>query len=172
MAQRPLSHEGRHGRCRRGMRSGLVGTQLTATHVRAMLGTCGSRRPVASSSPPSGSPHRTPRAHRRLHRPDPARVRRHRGDPPRRCGRPPGDGVRHLGTDLGAIRPVIDRVFDGLDEMSAVHRYLESNAQVGKMVVRVRWALTSSEAGPRRSGAPSLPSCASDDPHGEVVEVV
>jgi NADPH:quinone reductase-like Zn-dependent oxidoreductase len=42
------------------------------------------------------------------------------------------------GLTSGAIRPVIDRVFDGLDEMSAAHSYLESNAQVGKVVVRVR----------------------------------
>ncbi|MFE4062252.1 zinc-binding dehydrogenase [Streptomyces sp. NPDC059096] len=42
------------------------------------------------------------------------------------------------GLASGTIRPVIDRVFDGLDEMPAAHRYLESNAQVGKVVVRVR----------------------------------
>jgi NADPH:quinone reductase-like Zn-dependent oxidoreductase len=36
----------------------------------------------------------------------------------------------------GALRPVIDRVFD-FDDIVAAHRHLESNAQVGKVVVRV-----------------------------------
>jgi NADPH:quinone reductase-like Zn-dependent oxidoreductase len=42
-----------------------------------------------------------------------------------------GSGLRS-----GAFRPVVDRVFP-LDEVVAAHRYLESNAQVGKVVVRV-----------------------------------
>jgi NADPH:quinone reductase-like Zn-dependent oxidoreductase len=36
----------------------------------------------------------------------------------------------------GAFKPVVDRVFD-LDDIVEAHRYLESNAQVGKIVVTV-----------------------------------
>lgn len=36
----------------------------------------------------------------------------------------------------GALHPVIDRVFD-FDDIVEAHRYLESNTQVGKVVVRV-----------------------------------
>lgn len=36
----------------------------------------------------------------------------------------------------GRLKPVIDRVFE-FDEIVEAHRYLESNAQVGKVVVRV-----------------------------------
>jgi NADPH:quinone reductase-like Zn-dependent oxidoreductase len=38
------------------------------------------------------------------------------------------------GVRSGAFRPVVDRVFD-LADIVAAHRYLESNAQVGKIVV-------------------------------------
>lgn len=38
--------------------------------------------------------------------------------------------------DLGTLRPVIDRVFE-FQEIVEAHRHLESNAQVGKVVVRV-----------------------------------
>jgi NADPH:quinone reductase-like Zn-dependent oxidoreductase len=40
------------------------------------------------------------------------------------------------GLAAGAIRPVIDRVFP-FDDIVAAHRHLESNAQVGKVVVEV-----------------------------------
>jgi len=40
------------------------------------------------------------------------------------------------GLETGALRPVIDRTFR-LDEMIAVHRYLENNGQFGKIVVTV-----------------------------------
>jgi NADPH:quinone reductase-like Zn-dependent oxidoreductase len=40
------------------------------------------------------------------------------------------------GFEAGALRPVIDRVFK-FDEMVQVHRYLEKNAQFGKIVVTV-----------------------------------
>ena len=36
----------------------------------------------------------------------------------------------------GALRPVIDRVFE-FDDLVAAHRYLESNVQFGKIVVNV-----------------------------------
>lgn len=41
------------------------------------------------------------------------------------------------GVASGALRPVIDRIF-GFDEIVDAHRYLESNVQVGKIVVKVR----------------------------------
>ncbi|MBW8487637.1 zinc-dependent alcohol dehydrogenase family protein [Actinomadura parmotrematis] len=41
------------------------------------------------------------------------------------------------GVRSGAFRPVVDRVFDLADAAEA-HRYLESNAQVGKVVLTVR----------------------------------
>ncbi|MEV0994029.1 zinc-dependent alcohol dehydrogenase family protein [Nonomuraea sp. NPDC050202] len=40
------------------------------------------------------------------------------------------------GLRSGAFRPVVDRTFE-LDEIAGAHRYLESNAQVGKIVVTV-----------------------------------
>ncbi|TVT27182.1 zinc-dependent alcohol dehydrogenase family protein, partial [Amycolatopsis rhizosphaerae] len=40
------------------------------------------------------------------------------------------------GLRSGAFRPVVDRTF-GLDEIVEAHRYLESNAQIGKIVVTV-----------------------------------
>ncbi|MFI9723421.1 zinc-dependent alcohol dehydrogenase family protein [Streptomyces sp. NPDC052396] len=40
------------------------------------------------------------------------------------------------GLRSGALRPVVDRTFE-LDEIVEAHRYLESNAQVGKIVVTV-----------------------------------
>ncbi|QAY76444.1 zinc-dependent alcohol dehydrogenase family protein [Sphingosinicella sp. BN140058] len=41
------------------------------------------------------------------------------------------------GLETGALRPVIDRVF-AFDDIVAAHRYLETNAQFGKIVVRVQ----------------------------------
>jgi NADPH:quinone reductase-like Zn-dependent oxidoreductase len=35
----------------------------------------------------------------------------------------------------GRLKPVIDKVFD-LDDIAQAHRYLESNVQLGKIVVR------------------------------------
>jgi NADPH:quinone reductase-like Zn-dependent oxidoreductase len=48
-------------------------------------------------------------------------------------------GKRYVldGLTSGALRPVIDRIFP-FDDMAGAHRYLESNAQVGKIVVQVR----------------------------------
>lgn len=40
------------------------------------------------------------------------------------------------GVEAGALRPMIDRVF-GFEEMAQAHRYLEGNAQIGKVVVKV-----------------------------------
>ena len=47
-------------------------------------------------------------------------------------------GVEFVAAGLrdGTFRAVVDRVFP-LDEIAAAHRYLESNAQVGKIVVQV-----------------------------------
>ncbi|MFF2041114.1 zinc-dependent alcohol dehydrogenase family protein [Kitasatospora sp. NPDC058170] len=42
------------------------------------------------------------------------------------------------GLRAGTLAPLVDRVFDGLDDIADAHRYLESNAQVGKIVVTVR----------------------------------
>lgn len=39
------------------------------------------------------------------------------------------------GLASGLFRPRIDRVFNGLDEYAAAHRYMEMNAQIGKIVV-------------------------------------
>ncbi|MDT0307413.1 zinc-dependent alcohol dehydrogenase family protein [Streptomyces sp. DSM 44917] len=44
----------------------------------------------------------------------------------------------NAGLATGEFRPVVDRVFDGLGRMPEAHRYLESNAQIGKIVVTVR----------------------------------
>jgi NADPH:quinone reductase-like Zn-dependent oxidoreductase len=40
------------------------------------------------------------------------------------------------GVRSGAFRPVIDRTFE-LADITSAHRYLESNVQVGKVVVTV-----------------------------------
>jgi NADPH:quinone reductase-like Zn-dependent oxidoreductase len=40
------------------------------------------------------------------------------------------------GIDSGALKPIIDRVFS-FDEIVEVHRYLETNAQFGKIVVTI-----------------------------------
>ena len=40
------------------------------------------------------------------------------------------------GLESGALTPVIDRTFP-LDEIADAHRYMESNAQCGKIVVTV-----------------------------------
>ena len=40
------------------------------------------------------------------------------------------------GFDVGALKPVIDRMFK-FDDMVNVHRYLETNGQFGKIVVTV-----------------------------------
>ncbi|NIH85143.1 zinc-binding dehydrogenase [Amycolatopsis granulosa] len=44
----------------------------------------------------------------------------------------------NAGLRLGTLRPAVDRVFDDLSDIVEAHRHLESNAQVGKVVVRVR----------------------------------
>ncbi|SDM48901.1 zinc-dependent alcohol dehydrogenase family protein [Nonomuraea jiangxiensis] len=41
------------------------------------------------------------------------------------------------GLALGVLDPVIDRIFD-LEDIAAAHRHMESNTQVGKIVVTVR----------------------------------
>ncbi|MDT0319453.1 zinc-dependent alcohol dehydrogenase family protein [Streptomyces millisiae] len=41
------------------------------------------------------------------------------------------------GLRTGAFRPVVDRVFHGLDQIVEAHRYLEASAQVGKIVLTV-----------------------------------
>ena len=49
------------------------------------------------------------------------------------------DGARErilLGLAGGQLSPVIAKVFEGLDSLPEANRYLESNAQVGKVVVR------------------------------------
>jgi NADPH:quinone reductase-like Zn-dependent oxidoreductase len=48
----------------------------------------------------------------------------------RRAGAFVGAGPRS-----GDFRPQVDRVFPGLDAIVEAHTYLESNAQVGKIVV-------------------------------------
>ncbi len=48
----------------------------------------------------------------------------------RRAGAFVGAGLRS-----GEFRPQIDRVFTGLDQVVEAHRYLESNAGVGKIVM-------------------------------------
>ncbi|MHC1561330.1 zinc-dependent alcohol dehydrogenase family protein [Actinomycetospora sp. C-140] len=49
----------------------------------------------------------------------------------RRAGAFVGAGLRD-----GSFAPQVDRVFDGLDQVVEAHTYLESNAQVGKIVLR------------------------------------
>lgn len=46
-------------------------------------------------------------------------------------------GYVSRGLQSAELRPIIDRVFD-LDDIVEAHRYLESNLQVGKVVVQVR----------------------------------
>jgi NADPH:quinone reductase len=41
------------------------------------------------------------------------------------------------GLASGKLKPIIAKTFDGLDQIVAAHRYLESNAQIGKIVVTV-----------------------------------
>ncbi len=50
-----------------------------------------------------------------------------------------GEAERYVFGKLasGAFKPRIDKVFDGLDTIVEAHRYMESNAQIGKIVVRV-----------------------------------
>jgi NADPH:quinone reductase-like Zn-dependent oxidoreductase len=44
----------------------------------------------------------------------------------------------NAGLRVGSLVPTIDRVFDSLDDIPEAQRYLESNEQIGKVVVRVR----------------------------------
>ncbi|OXM68945.1 MULTISPECIES: zinc-dependent alcohol dehydrogenase family protein [Amycolatopsis] len=44
----------------------------------------------------------------------------------------------NAGLRIGTLRPAVDRVFDDLADIVEAHAHLESNAQVGKVVVRVR----------------------------------
>ncbi len=39
--------------------------------------------------------------------------------------------------ESGAFKPRIDKIFNGLDNIVEAHRYMESNAQIGKIVVRI-----------------------------------
>jgi NADPH:quinone reductase len=41
------------------------------------------------------------------------------------------------GLDSGKLKPIIAKTFSGLDQIVEAHRYLESNQQVGKIVVTV-----------------------------------
>ena len=41
------------------------------------------------------------------------------------------------GLASGKLKPIIAKTFSGLDQIVAAHRYLESNQQVGKIVVTV-----------------------------------
>ncbi|WP_189830432.1 zinc-binding dehydrogenase [Streptomyces zaomyceticus] len=61
-----------------------------------------------------------------------------------------GSGLRD-----GSLTPVIAEVFDGLERITDAHRLMESDAHLGKIVVRVgRW-----DEGVQRRGSPSgLPS--------------
>jgi len=47
-----------------------------------------------------------------------------------------GEGLIRQGLKEGRLKPVVDRVFK-LDDIAEAHRYLESNRQVGKIVVEV-----------------------------------
>jgi NADPH:quinone reductase-like Zn-dependent oxidoreductase len=44
----------------------------------------------------------------------------------------------NTGLRIGTLTPVIDRVFDDLTDIVEAHQRMESNEQVGKIVVRVR----------------------------------
>lgn len=48
-----------------------------------------------------------------------------------------GQAFIHAGLRSGALAPIIDRTFD-LTDIVAAHRHMESNGQVGKIVVTVR----------------------------------
>ena len=41
------------------------------------------------------------------------------------------------GLSTGHLKPVISRTFDGLGQIVEAHKFLESNQQVGKVVVKV-----------------------------------
>lgn len=41
------------------------------------------------------------------------------------------------GLSSGALKPAVDKVFEGLDSISDAHRYMESGQQVGKILLRV-----------------------------------
>ncbi|MEO8439934.1 MAG: zinc-dependent alcohol dehydrogenase family protein [Spartobacteria bacterium] len=41
------------------------------------------------------------------------------------------------GLSSGKLKPIISKTFNGLDQIVAAHRYLESNQQIGKIVVTV-----------------------------------
>ena len=41
------------------------------------------------------------------------------------------------GLESGALKPIIDRIFP-LDDVADAHRYMESNRQMGKIVVMVQ----------------------------------
>ncbi len=41
------------------------------------------------------------------------------------------------GLTSGKLKPIVAKTFDGLDQIVAAHRYLESNEQIGKIVVTV-----------------------------------
>ena len=41
------------------------------------------------------------------------------------------------GLASGGLKPIIAKTFSGLDQIVEAHRYLESNKQVGKIVVTV-----------------------------------
>lgn len=65
--------------------------------------------------------------------------------------------------EAGAVRPVVDRVFD-LDELEAAHRYLESGRARGKVVIRVG-ATTRTAPAPDGAGSPP-PSSSQETSHG------
>jgi NADPH:quinone reductase-like Zn-dependent oxidoreductase len=54
---------------------------------------------------------------------------------PRRLAR--GVAFVNAGLASGTLKPFVDRVFD-LEDIAEAHRYMETNAQVGKIVVTVR----------------------------------
>ena len=41
------------------------------------------------------------------------------------------------GLASGKLQPIVAKTFDGLDQIVEAHRYLESNQQIGKIVVIV-----------------------------------
>jgi NADPH:quinone reductase-like Zn-dependent oxidoreductase len=41
------------------------------------------------------------------------------------------------GLATGKLKPIVAKTFDGLDQIVAAHRYLESNEQIGKIVVTI-----------------------------------
>ncbi|WP_127360164.1 zinc-binding dehydrogenase [Actinacidiphila soli] len=42
------------------------------------------------------------------------------------------------GLRSASLKPVIDRVYEGIEQVADVHRRMESNEQFGKIVVTVR----------------------------------